>query len=166
MYRIVGTDGKVYGPATGEQIRRWIAEGRVESRTPVFVDGTADWTFLGLLTEFAAHFGGPSPAVAPPKPSLPTAGQLPKTNSSATAGFIFGILAWLCCCGCPFGLLGLIFSLVALAQISANPQTQQGRGFAIAGLILSVANLLLGLGWLLFILANRPPHVVWHFNRF
>lgn len=165
MYKIVGTDGKIYGPAAAAQIHRWIAEGRVESRTPVFVEGAADWTFLGLLPEFSASLGGPPPTIAALKPGGSPAGQLPKTNSSATAGLAFGLLSWCCCC-CPFSLLGLIFSLVALAQIRANPQAQQGRGLAVAGLILSATNLMVALGWLLFSLAVNPPAVSWHFNRF
>jgi hypothetical protein len=166
MYKIIGIDGKIYGPASAEQVRRWIAEGRVESRTPVFSDGAADWTFLGLLPEFVASFGGPPPAIVPPKPGIPTEVQPTKTNSCATAGLVFGILSWVCCCGCPFGLLGLVFSLVALSQINANPQSQQGRGLAIAGLILSATNLFLGIGWLLLNFALHPPTVGWRFSRF
>ena len=56
IYKIIGKDGKEYGPVTGEQIRQWIAEGRVERRTPVFVDGAKDWNFVGLLPEFAGLF--------------------------------------------------------------------------------------------------------------
>ena len=60
-YKIVGVDGRQYGPVSADQIRRWIAEGRIESRTPIFTGGTADWTFAGLLPEFAnpvAQLGG------------------------------------------------------------------------------------------------------------
>jgi hypothetical protein len=48
IYKIIGEDGKEYGPVTGAQLRQWIAEGRVESRTPVFVTGAKDWNFVGL----------------------------------------------------------------------------------------------------------------------
>jgi hypothetical protein len=164
MYKIIGTDGKIYGPATDGQIRRWIAERRVENRTPVFTDGAKDWTFLGLLPEFAVNFGG-LPTISPANPNLSTAGQLPKTNSCATAGLVFGILSWVCCCGFPFSLAGLVLSLVALSQINADPQTQSGRGLAIAGLILSAVNLFFGIGWLLFSLAAHPPAVHWQFNQ-
>jgi len=166
MYKIVGTDGKIYGPANAEQIRRWLVGGRVESRTPVFVAGAAEWTFLGLLPEFAVNFVVTPPAIGPVQSAVPAAAAQSKTNSGATAGFVFGILSWVCCCGFPFSLLGLIFSLVALSQISASPQTQSGRGLAVAGLVLSVANLFFGLGWLVFSLATHPPAVTWQYNRF
>ncbi len=56
IYKIIGDNGQEYGPATGEQIHQWIVEGRIESRTPVFVDGAKDWNFIGLLSEFAGCF--------------------------------------------------------------------------------------------------------------
>ncbi|MBO9522202.1 MAG: DUF4190 domain-containing protein [Nocardioidaceae bacterium] len=92
----------------------------------------------------------PPPAPTPPPPSpgqqpLPSYGQQPPpppygappayqpprktgTNGFAIASLVFGIIG-----GC---LLGLIFGIVALNQIKKNGQ--QGRGMAIAGIVLSV----------------------------
>ena len=62
-------------------------------------------------------------------------------------GLVCGILAWVlfcCCCdGFPFNLLGLIFSLIGLSQINRHPELYEGRGAAIAGLVLSIFSLLL-----------------------
>ena len=33
MYKIIGTDGRPYGPVSAEEIRRWIAENRVNAQT-------------------------------------------------------------------------------------------------------------------------------------
>jgi len=163
-YRIIGTDGKTYGPISAEKIREWIAQGRVDKRTAVFAEGAADWTFIGLLPEFAADFPGTPPVITPPKFSAPPPA---KTNNFATAGLIFGALSWVvCCCGYPFALLGVIFSLVALTQIGSAAEPQEGRWQAIAGLILSLSGLLLGLGLGLFRLAMVPTHVFTHLNRF
>jgi Domain of unknown function (DUF4190) len=168
IYKIIGEDGHEYGPATDEQIRQWVAERRVEHRTPIFVDGAKDWNFAGLLPEFANCFSTPSapPPIAPPKAGTSTAGRMAKTNSYAQAGMIFGILSVTCCCGFPFGILGLVFSLIGLSQISANPELHEGRGMAIAGLVLSILSLLLGAGWMFFNLAMNPPHVLWNVGRF
>lgn len=168
IYKIIGEDGKEYGPATAEQMRQWVAEGRVEHRTPIFVDGAKDWNFVGLLPEFAGCFAAAvtPPAIAPPLRGSSTAGRIAKTNSYAQAGMIFGILSVTCCCGFPFGILGLVFSLVGLSQINANPQWHEGRGMAIAGLILSILSLLLGAGWLFVNLAMNQPHVMWNTGRF
>jgi len=66
MYKIIGIDGQQYGPVSANQIRQWIAEGRIEHQTPVFVDGAKDWNFTGLLPEFASLFaGGTPPPIAP-----------------------------------------------------------------------------------------------------
>jgi hypothetical protein len=169
IYKIIGDDGQEYGPVTGEQIRAWIAEGRVESRTPVFVDGAQDWNFVGLLPEFTNCFpaSGKPPAIAPPARGLGTAGRMAKTNSYAQAGMIFGILSLVCCCcGFPFGILGVVFSLVGLSQINTHPELHEGRGMAIAGLILSGLSLLLGAGSMLFRLAAMQPHIMGNFGRF
>jgi hypothetical protein len=172
IYKIIGDDGKEYGPATAEQIRQWVAEGRVEHRTPIFVDGAKDWNFVGLLPEFAGLFAasGTPPPIAPPKPGTSTAGQMLRTNSLAITGMVCGILSLtLCCCcgGFPFNVLGLIFSLIALSQIKANPEQHEGRGMAIAGLVLSILSLiffivrlLLGAGWMFFNLAADQPHII------
>lgn len=165
VYKIIGADGRQYGPVAAGQIRQWIAEGRVESRTPVFTDGAKDWTFAGLLPEFANCFPPTTPPlISPPAPGA--AGQLPRTNSFATAGLVCGILSLICCCGFPFCILGVIFSLVALSEIRRHPGLYEGHGMAIAGLILSVASLVLRFGLLLYYFALTPPTVMWHYKHF
>ncbi|MGH7979865.1 MAG: DUF4339 domain-containing protein, partial [Limisphaerales bacterium] len=61
MYKILGADGRQYGPVSGEQLARWIAEGRANAHTQTLAEGAAEWKPLGSLPEFAAHL-----AVAPP----------------------------------------------------------------------------------------------------
>ena len=162
MYRIIGADGKTYGPVGLEQLRQWLAQGRADSRTPVFVDGAHDWTFLGLLPELAPEFG-----VAPP-PMRPVTGAATArgTNGFATAGLICSLLAWTCCCCLPFNLLGVIFSIIALVQISSQPEPQEGRTIAIIALVLSGANLLLSFGFGLLQLALSPANLKFHFGQF
>jgi len=163
-YKVIGTDGKTYGPTTAEQIHQWIVQGRIEKQTPVFADGASEWTFIGLLPEFTPFFSGTTPPViTPPKTGIV---QSPRTNGFATAGFVCGIISLICCCGCPFNILGLIFSIVALVQISSAVVPQEGRGLAIAGLICSGLSLLMSFGFGLLELALQPPSVMWHINHF
>jgi hypothetical protein len=166
MYKIIGQDGKEYGPVSTEQLRQWIAENRVERRTPVFVDGAKNWNFVGLLPEFANCFAGAAPPpIAPLTPGASTAGQMPKTNSYAVAGLVCGILSvtlCFCCGGIPANVLGLIFSIVALLQIHENPQIHEGRGLAIAGSILSAASFLI----LLFSMASGNSHIIINNGQF
>jgi hypothetical protein len=167
IYKIIGDDGKEYGPATAEQIRQWVAEGRVEHRTPIFADGAKDWNFAGLLPEFAGLFAAPGtpPTIAPPKPGSSAAGQPPRTNSFATTGLICGILSlpfcW-CCGGFPFNVLGLIFSIIALCQINESPQLYEGRNLARAGIILAAISLMI----FLVLLASNHAHFYFNNRRF
>ncbi len=140
-YRIVGQDGKIYGPVVAEKIREWLAQGRVDARTAIFVDGAADWTFVGLLPEF-------SPQATPLTPGSLRRDLAPaqKTNGFATAGFVCGLLSCCgCCCCFPVSFLGVIFSIVAMVQIKSSHPPQNGWGLAVAGLICSILGLLAGI---------------------
>lgn len=64
MYKIIGGDGRQYGPITLEQLRQWIAEGRANAQTLAQVEGAADWKPLGTFSEFAGAF--PPPNIPPP----------------------------------------------------------------------------------------------------
>jgi hypothetical protein len=57
MYKIIGADQKEYGPITGEQIRFWITEGRVNAQTKACAEGSTDWKTLGSFPEFSEAFG-------------------------------------------------------------------------------------------------------------
>lgn len=70
MYKIIGADGKEYGPVPLQQLRQWIAEGRINAQTHIQPEGTADWTRLGSLPEIAALFS--TTTSAPPTEPPPT----------------------------------------------------------------------------------------------
>lgn len=57
MYKIIGGDGKEYGPVAAEQLRQWIREGRANARTQALPVGGGEWKPLGELPEFADSFG-------------------------------------------------------------------------------------------------------------
>jgi hypothetical protein len=161
-YKIIGEDGKEYGPVSAGQLRQWIAEGRVEIRTPVFVDGAKEWSFAGLLPEFASQLAPQIPqTIAPPI-------RVRKASGFATTGMVFGVLSLIfCCCyGFPCNILGLVFSSVALVQISRHPEIYEGRGLAITGLALSIASILIYGLLLAFALATGHFHVNWNVNHF
>jgi hypothetical protein len=162
MYRIIGADGRQYGPVSADQIRHWIAEGRANAQTQVFAEGTSEWKPLGVFPEFANSFG----AQAPPTINPVTGSHLRTTNSFAVWGLIFGILALVCCCPkLVFGALGLIFSLVGLSQINERPDIYEGRGYAIAGIVLSALGLALALCFGLLALTGHPQFNFSHHYR-
>jgi hypothetical protein len=161
MYKLIGADGKEYGPVTAEMVRQWIAEGRANALTKVLPENATEWKVLRDLPEFASAF--PPASTAAPAPIAPVPSAFPeqgKTNPLAITGMILGITSitvGLCCCsGLPFSIPGLICSLIALSQLKQNPQ-QVGRGMAITGLVLSLCGLLAGVLIIVFYgLANMP----------
>lgn len=169
-YRIVGADGRPYGPVSVEQLRQWIAEGRANAQTQTLAEGAAEWKPLGTLPEFAGLFAPPvPPIIGATGPGRGGDWRTPRTNGSAQAGMILGILSvtLICCCyGFPFNVLGFIFSLIGLVQTNEDPQWQQGRGLAITGLILSGISLILAAIWVTFSLATGHYHVMWNVRRF
>ena len=128
MYKVIGSDGKTYGPIPAEMLRQWMMEGRVNANTLAQLDGANDWQPLSSMPQFAI----------PPVMSMPAAyapvSPPAKSNNLAVLGLVSGLLGCLCCCcGIPFALLGLILSLVALMDSEGKD-----RGIAIAGLVLSI----------------------------
>ena len=153
MYHIIGVDGKEYGPVSADELREWIAQGRASGQTLVRLDD-GPWRPLVTFSEFAAHLSGQTAPPPGPPPSLTTmnslsqaGGYTPRTNAMALTGLILGIVSMtfgLCCCwGIPFNVLGIIFSLVGLAQIRKKPELETGKGLAITGLILSSLSIVL-----------------------
>lgn len=57
-YRIIGGDGKHYGPVPATVLLRWINDGRIDAETPVQVDGGSGWVKLHQLGEALQKLGG------------------------------------------------------------------------------------------------------------
>src|SRR6516165_2657060 len=63
MYKIIGTDGRPYGPVDVEQIQRWAAENRVNAQTLVQVEGALDWKPLASSPELASGLNLAPPSI-------------------------------------------------------------------------------------------------------
>ena len=160
-YKVIGTDSREYGPISAEQVRQWIAERRLNSMSLAQAEGTNEWRPLTGLPDFAPTVASIPASVAAPLP--PMSSGSPRTNSMAVLGLVMGILTVTmcsCCHGFPTNLLGIIFSAIALSQISSNPQMERGKGMAIAGLVLCVLGSLMGvlLAVLGLWIAGLPHH--------
>ena len=142
MYKIIGADGKEYGPVTSDQICQWIAEGRVNAQTKVQPAGSADWTRLGEVSEFANAFGAPvtPPPITPTSPGTAAAAR-EKTSGLAITSLVLGVLG-LFTCGVT-ALVGLILGIVALVKIKNSQGRLSGNGIAIAGTAVSAIFLLM-----------------------
>lgn len=146
MYWIIGVDNKVYGPVSLDFLKKWIDEGRVNEKTLVRIEGEPHWRQLFTFPELAS-------LLPPPPLLLPPFTQPKETNGLAIASLICGILSiifcFCCCWGIPFNILSIVFGIIALSQIKRQP-SQTGRGMAIAGIVLGILSLLLGIIMTLF----------------
>lgn len=66
MYKVIGADGREYGPVPVEQLRLWIKEGRANAQTQAQLVGATEWKPLGASPEFADLLGTPPPVGVPP----------------------------------------------------------------------------------------------------
>ncbi len=67
-YLIIGGDQKEYGPITGPDVRKWIAEGRLNAHSRVKAESDAEWRPLSAFPEFADALAAPAPAPTTPPP--------------------------------------------------------------------------------------------------
>lgn len=112
MFTIIGGDGKEYGPATADQIRRWIAAGRANLDTKAKALGSEEWRPLADYPEF----GAVAAAEPPPIPGLPGEFELADPWSRLGAWFADKVIAFLCC------LPGFVFlgSSVLMSVLTGN----------------------------------------------
>ena len=57
-FKIVGGDGKEYGPIDLATLLQWTREGRISSQTQVWDSRAGSWQPAMLIAELAAVFGG------------------------------------------------------------------------------------------------------------
>ena len=145
MYRIIGADGKEYGPVSLEQLKDWVAAGRVNGQTQVKPEGSADWKRASELPEMAG-FLPPPPAPAgaragAPSVITPVPAQARKTNPLAITSFVLGLVSLVLCLLALTGIPAVIFGHIARRQMRRSPVPQGGAGLAMTGLILGYLSL-------------------------
>ncbi len=86
MYKILGADGREYGPVEAGQLRKWIQEGRANHETMAQAAGETGWKPLGQHPEFADLLLSASPPIiAGPAPAAPASSPAPLPASVAPA---------------------------------------------------------------------------------
>lgn len=75
-YKMIGGDGREYGPASLEEIRQWCEDGRVAPGTPVWRSDEQRWQPAGARDELKWDLRSPvaPPPLAPPQESFRPAG--------------------------------------------------------------------------------------------
>src|SRR5438445_2311954 len=98
MYKIIGVDGKKYGPIELEQLRRWLAEGRINAQTRVLLIGASEWKPASQFPElgFAAATGVPGTGPSAPPPRLAPSQAPAPAQGLAVTSFVLGLLSVVC----------------------------------------------------------------------
>ena len=66
MYKIIGGDQKEYGMISAEDMRKWIAEGRLNTQTLTKAEGDEEFRPLGGFPEFVDALAAAAAAAEPP----------------------------------------------------------------------------------------------------
>jgi len=95
MYKVVGADGREYGPVSAEQLRQWVREGRANQFTQVRPEGGGGWQPLSAVAELADVFGAgtasaPPPFNAPPLAAGPLAARAANKLPAGVCGILLG----------------------------------------------------------------------------
>jgi hypothetical protein len=61
VYHIIGSDQKEYGPISADQLKRWMAENRVNAQTRILAEGATEWKTVADCPELAEAVAGKSP---------------------------------------------------------------------------------------------------------
>ena len=142
MYKVMGTDGKEYGPVSAEALRQWIAERRAAWETRVQAEGTTEWKPLSAFPEFSAALAGaPRAASPPPLTGAPIAAPQGRTSGMAVASLVLGLVGF---CGIT-GIIGIILGIAAQVKIRRSGGKLKGSGLAIAGIVVSCVMFLLSI---------------------
>ena len=72
-YTIIGGDQKEYGSVTAEDIRRWIADGRLNGQSRMREENDTEWRTLSTFPEFADALAAQTAASFAPPPIAPSA---------------------------------------------------------------------------------------------
>jgi hypothetical protein len=124
MYKIIGTDGKEYGPITAEQLKQWIAEGRANQQTKVLPEGAIEWKPLAEIPELAtaATIAPPPPQPAYPYQPVVTA-AITQVQGPAIGLIVTAILGFLATIGAI--IWNLVGAGMATSRPGINPELEQ-----------------------------------------
>jgi competence protein ComGC len=147
MYKIIGADGKEYGPVSIDQLRDWLAQGRINAQTrvkPVEID---EWKAAAEVPELAALLRPPEArAAGQAPPPILTPPKLPaRDNGLAILSFVLGLCSFVVCLGVLTGIPAIICGHIARSRATRQPARYGGSGLATAGLVLGYLSIVVSL---------------------
>ena len=150
----IARNGQAIGPFSLEEINRQLAAGTLSLSDQAWYEGAAGWaplsTVPGVTGGSAAGIpSNPLGATGTGAPAIVTPTSVPgsPTEPLAIWSLVLSLLG-LFCCGLLSGIPGIICGHLALSKINKKPELQ-GRGLAMAGLIIGY---FAALFWLLYLI--------------
>src|SRR5512138_3444320 len=86
MYKVIGGDQQEYGPVTADELRHWIADGRLSAQSQARPEPGGEWRTLREFPEFEEALQAqarmyPGAATAATEPSLASPGAAGETRA-------------------------------------------------------------------------------------
>ena len=159
----VARNGQPTGPFSLEEVNRQLAAGTLSLSDQAWYEGAAGWAPLSTVPGVSSSLTGgtsPHPAgtttpsgplVTTPAGGSVTAAPAPPgpTEPLAIWSFVLSLIGLMAfCCGPALGIAGVICGHLAVSRMRKRPELQ-GRGLAMAGLIIGY---FAALSWLLYII--------------
>lgn len=117
MYKIIGADGKEYGPVSIDQLKQWMTEGRVNAQTQLLAEGATEWKPLSAYPELQSAPAGAAPItpIAPPSPMGAFATPARDQVSGPAIGLIVTAIL-----GCLMQVLSIVMNVAGASFMAAN----------------------------------------------
>ena len=129
--------GQQYGPVSEEELRSWVATGRIQPTDYVWSEGMTDWVPASTVEGFfPAGFAAAGAVAAPPVGG----GLRPHRGGAVLALGIIGIALCFIC-----GIIAWVMGNGDLREIRAGRMDRSGEGMTQAGRICGMIGTILGL---------------------
>ena len=165
MYKIIGADGKEYGPVTIEQLRDWLTQKRLSAQTRILAPGSTEWRPAVEVPELAALFS-PTP-VAPVRevaPPILSASQVRQPRKGmALLSFVLGLSSVVLCLSIIAALPAIVLGHIARSRAKRSPEKYAGSGFGLAGIILGYVSIFATLIFVTMVIQLAPQNQVRRF---
>lgn len=160
MQIFVHSRGQRLGPLALEEVNRQLQAAQILPDDLAWHEGLPTWIPLRSVQGVVVPegiFPSPGSAVSSPGPMPPaippTIPVVPpsSTDPLAICSLVFGILGMICCGSLILSIAAAVCGHISLSNTKKNPRLE-GRGLAIAGVILGYVGLVIGVIWLIFYL--------------
>lgn len=155
-----GKNNTQHGPVSEQEIQTLLSSGQIDTSTIIWREGMTDWLPMKDVPEFQSlQTTAASPYSTPQTSAQPAAGAVAYTSAIPTDGLsiaclICGILGIVTCyLWGLFGIPAVICGHISIKKINNSLTPIQGKGMAIAGLVMGYIGIGLQLLVIVFFIA-------------